>query len=418
MSTGRIDVVTIFPEFFASLEISLIGKARAAGSLGVHVHDLREWTADRHRTVDDTPAGGGAGMVMRPDIWGKALDGVLARGGRDPGATLIIPTPGGEPFTQRAAEEFAAGLARGEQLVIACGRYEGIDSRVAEHYGAREGVQVREVSIGDYVLNGGETAAMVMIEAVGRLLPGVVGNPESLVEESHGEAGLLEYPVYTAPAQWRGLAIPSVLRSGNHEKIAAWRQAEALERTARVRPDLLAAHEVTVRRGKRRDAPRLHEIARRTFHLACPPDFPREEARAFIAENLAEENFRTWAKARDAQLWVAQLAGVIVGYSLVLLRRTTPEIPGQEPAVTADLNKFYVLPEHHGAGAARALMASSLEHAHRAGMRVIWLGVNQRNERAQKFYRRHGFEVAAERTFQVGQTRQADFVMERTLDFS
>ena len=201
MSTGRIDVVTIFPEFFSSLEVSLIGRARAAGSLDVTVHDLREWTTDRHRSVDDTPAGGGAGMVMRADVWGRALDDVLARGGPQRPATLIIPTPGGEQFTQRTAEEFAAGLARGEQILIACGRYEGIDSRVAEHYRAREGVRVREVSIGDYVLNGGESAAMVMIEAVGRLVPGVVGNPDSLVEESHGEAGLLEYPVYTAPAQ-------------------------------------------------------------------------------------------------------------------------------------------------------------------------------------------------------------------------
>jgi len=418
VSTGRIDVVTIFPEFFSSLEVSLIGRARAAGSLDVTVHDLREWTTDRHRSVDDTPAGGGAGMVMRADVWGRALDDVLARGGPQRPATLIIPTPGGEQFTQRTAEEFAAGLARGEQLLIACGRYEGIDSRVAEHYRAREGVRVREVSIGDYVLNGGETAAMVMIEAVGRLVPGVVGNPDSLVEESHGEAGLLEYPVYTAPAQWRDLPIPQVLRSGNHEKIDAWRRAEALARTARVRPDLLAAHEVRVRRGKRRDAPRLHEVAGRTFPLACPPDFPREEARAFVAQNLTEENFRTWARARDAQLWVAEIAGVIVGYSLVLLRRTAPEIPAQEAAVTADLSKFYILPEHHGAGIARALMVTSLEHAYRAGMRVMWLGVNQRNERAQKFYRRHGFEVAAERTFAVGRTRQADFVMERTLDFA
>ena len=228
----RVDVVSIFPEYLAPLDLSLVGKARAAGILDLHVHDLRDWTSDRHRTVDDTPFGGGAGMVMRPDVWGAALDAVLA-----PGAHLLVPTPSGEPFTQRTAE----ALARESHLVLACGRYEGIDARVAAHYADRSDVTVTEFSIGDYVLNGGEVAALVVVEAVGRLLPGVVGNPESLVEESHGAAGLLEYPVYTKPPAWAGLEVPEVLLSGHHAKIARWRRDTALHRTAARRPDLIAA---------------------------------------------------------------------------------------------------------------------------------------------------------------------------------
>jgi len=230
----RIDVVTVFPDYLAALDLSLIGKARQAGLLDLRVHDLRDWTTDRHRTVDDTPFGGGAGMVMRPDVWGSALDSLL-----EEGAHLVVPTPSGEVFTQRHAERLAAE----KQLVIACGRYEGIDARVAERYRAA-GHRVSELSIGDYVLNGGEVAALVMVEAVGRLLPGVVGNPESLVEESHGSAGLLEYPVYTKPPVWDGLAIPEVLLSGHHARIARWRRDRAIERTAARRPDMIAALDV------------------------------------------------------------------------------------------------------------------------------------------------------------------------------
>jgi len=228
----RIDVVSIFPEYLAPLDLSLVGKARTGGLLDLRVHDLRDWTTDRHRTVDDTPFGGGAGMVMRPDVWGTALDDVL-----DEGAHLLVPTPSGEPFTQRTAE----ALATENHLVLACGRYEGIDARVAEHYRSRPDVRVTEFSIGDYVLNGGEVAALVVVEAVARLLPGVVGNPESLVEESHGAAGLLEYPVYTKPPAWAGLEVPDVLLSGHHARIARWRRDTAIERTAARRPDLIAA---------------------------------------------------------------------------------------------------------------------------------------------------------------------------------
>ena len=226
----RIDVVSIFPEYLAPLDLSLVGKARTSGLLDLRVHDLRDWTTDRHRTVDDTPFGGGAGMVMRPDVWGAALDELL-----DEDAHLLVPTPSGEPFTQRTAES----LAGETHLVLACGRYEGIDARVAEHYRARG--RVTEFSLGDYVLNGGEVAALVVVEAVARLLPGVVGNPESLVEESHGAAGLLEYPVYTKPPAWAGLEVPDVLLSGHHARIARWRRDTALHRTAARRPDLIAA---------------------------------------------------------------------------------------------------------------------------------------------------------------------------------
>ena len=223
----RIDIVTIFPEFFGVLDVSLLGKARQSGLIDVRVHDLRDFTHDRHRTVDDTPYGGGAGMVMRPEPWGEALDSIV-----ETGAVVVFPSPAGERFSQATARE----LSRAGQLVFACGRYEGIDQRVVEH--AASIATVREISLGDYVLNGGEVASMAMIEAIGRLVPGVIGNAASLDEESH-EGGLLEYPSYTKPAQWRGLDVPAVLLSGNHGAIAAWRHEQQLDRTRRVRPDLL-----------------------------------------------------------------------------------------------------------------------------------------------------------------------------------
>lgn len=225
----RIDIVTIFPEFFSVLDVSLMGRARERGVISVEAHDLRQWTRDRHRTVDDTPYGGGAGMVMKPEPWGEALDELLRS---DSASTVIFPSPAGQRFTQSMAKE----LAGHEHLVFACGRYEGIDARVIEHTATR--AEVREISLGDYVLNGGEVASMAMIEAIARLVPGMVGNPASLQEESH-EDGLLEYPSYTKPAEWRGLEVPPVLRSGDHGAVAKWRYEQRLERTRRVRPDLL-----------------------------------------------------------------------------------------------------------------------------------------------------------------------------------
>lgn len=239
----RIDVITIFPEYLAPLGLSLIGKAQDQGLLDVRVHDLRDYTHDRHRTVDDTPYGGGAGMVMRPEPWGEALDALVDSAGvagvagvvegRDrPVPRLLVPTPSGMPFTQALARELAAE----PWLAFACGRYEGIDERVLEHAATR--MPVTLVSLGDYVLNGGEVAVLAMVEAVARLIPGVIGNAASLVEESH-EDGLLEYPVYTKPPTWRGLDVPEILLSGNHGAIASWRHAQRVARTEQRRPDLL-----------------------------------------------------------------------------------------------------------------------------------------------------------------------------------
>ncbi|MEX5270210.1 tRNA (guanosine(37)-N1)-methyltransferase TrmD [Kocuria sabuli] len=235
----RIDVVSIFPEYLSALDLSLIGKARQQGLLELTVTDLRGFATDRHRTVDDTPYGGGAGMVMKPEPWALALGAALERSpaaadGPGERPVLIVPSPAGEVFTQATARE----LALREHLVFACGRYEGIDERVVDW--SREHFEVRPMSLGDYVLNGGEVAVLAMVEAIGRLVPGVIGNPESLVEESHSD-GLLEYPVYTKPALWRDRPVPEVLLSGHHGRIARWRRDRQLQRTAARRPDLVAA---------------------------------------------------------------------------------------------------------------------------------------------------------------------------------
>ncbi|MGW0809729.1 tRNA (guanosine(37)-N1)-methyltransferase TrmD [Nonomuraea sp. NPDC002799] len=267
----RLDIISIFPEYFAPLDVSLIGKARERGTLDVRVHQLRDWAHDVHRTVDDTPYGGGPGMVMKPEVWGEAIDSVagggatsgsgaagsvaadgavqsvtgedvIAHGGGPVagggGPRMIVPTPSGRPFTQELAQE----LAEEPWLLFACGRYEGIDSRVMAEYGAR--LRVDEVSIGDYVLAGGEVAVLVMVEAIGRLLPGVLGNAQSAVDDSFAPGSmrnLVEGPVYTKPPVWRGHEVPPVLLSGHHGKVARWRRDEALRRTVRNRPELAAA---------------------------------------------------------------------------------------------------------------------------------------------------------------------------------
>lgn len=228
---SRIDIITIFPDYFAPLELSLIGRAQATGVLDISVHDLRTWTHDVHRTVDDSPYGGGPGMVMRPEPWGEALDALTVTAERP---RLVVPAPAGVRLTQTMAYELAAQ----PHLIFACGRYEGIDQRVIDH--AVEQMTVTEVSLGDYVLFGGEVAVLVLLEAVVRLLPGVLGNAGSLVEESYAD-GLLEAPVYTRPPSWRGYEAPEILRSGDHGRVARWRRDQALLRTARRRPDLLAA---------------------------------------------------------------------------------------------------------------------------------------------------------------------------------
>ena len=221
----KIDVISIFPEYLAPLQLSLLGKAQSAGLVDIHVHDLRAHTNDNHNTVDDTPYGGGAGMVMLPEVWGKSIDSVISDG-----SDIIILTPAGKRFSQNMAQ----ALSLSEHLIFACGRYEGIDDRIRQYYSQPEfqsrNIRVHEVSIGDYVLGGGEVASMVMIEAITRLIPGVLGNPESLAEESHNSEGYLEYPNFTKPQEWRGISVPEILLSGNHAEIAKWRTQQAHKR--------------------------------------------------------------------------------------------------------------------------------------------------------------------------------------------
>lgn len=227
----KIDVVTVFPAYLEPLQLSLLGKAIEDGLLSVSVHDLRDQAHDKHQTVDDSPYGGGPGMVMKPEPWGNALDELV----RDE-TILLIPTPSGVPFTQSLAQE----LSTAKHIVFACGRYEGIDSRVGEHYKTR--IRVVEVSIGDYVLAGGEVAVLVIVEAITRLIPGVLGNQDSFTDDSFAAGdmqNLLEGPVYTRPPIWRDLEVPQVLASGDHAKISAWKHEQAIQRTAQNRPDLL-----------------------------------------------------------------------------------------------------------------------------------------------------------------------------------
>jgi tRNA (guanine37-N1)-methyltransferase len=235
----RIDIVTIFPDYLEPLRLSLVGKSIDAGVIDLQVHDLRAFTHDRHNTVDDTPYGGGPGMVMSPQPWGEALDAIRASD-PDQSPRLVVPTPSGTSFTQAAAQS----LSGDAWLIFACGRYEGIDSRVMRHYASRDDwAGVSELSIGDYVLAGGEVAAMVMVEAVARLIPGVLGNHESAVDDSFAPGAmesLLEGPVFTKPLEWRGETVPDVLLSGHHANVAAWRREQAIERTRANRPDLLS----------------------------------------------------------------------------------------------------------------------------------------------------------------------------------
>lgn len=480
MSSGalRIDVLTIFPDYLRVLDLSLIGKASSDGLIDLAVRDLRDWTHDRHRTVDDTPLGGGAGMVMKPDVWGEALDDVLglpadavqaraalAEKGERP--VLIIPTPSGEVFTQRTAEE----LAGASRIAFACGRYEGIDGRVAEHYRAA-GVDVRELSIGDYVLNGGEVAALVIIEAVARLRPGVLGNPESVVEESHSQAGLLEYAVHTRPVAWRGLDVSETwpaLLSGDHERIARERRDQAIARTCARRPDMVARLAVgsldsadraalarhgwaaplgaehpiplVLRPARREDAEALSELARRTFPDACPPFLTAEQVAAHMAVNLSPERFAAWIADPRVLVTIAELPdgaaglpdpvlpGEPVGYGAVV--EHLRDEAGEEPAgldemprcvevapaadggagLAAELSKVYVDSRLRSSGIAQALVARARSDAAAAGVTTLWLGTHEGNKRAQKAYKRSGFRKAGARRYNVGGQLCRDVVM-------
>jgi tRNA (guanine37-N1)-methyltransferase len=369
----RIDVVTIFPDYLAPLELSLAGKARDKGLLDIRVHDLREWTRDRHRTVDDTPYGGGAGMVMKPEPWGEALDELLPSDAV--GTTLVVTTPSGQPFTQAVARE----LATRDRLVFACGRYEGIDQRVLDD--ARDRTEVREISIGDYVLNGGEVAALAITEAVVRLIPGFMGNPESLTEESH-EDGLLEYPVYTKPASWRGRDVPPVLLSGDHAAIRSWRHDQAVRRTAERRPDLahpsVLLDDVEVRLAEPADAGELFTLQRACW-VQEEQDNPGVEIPA-LHETLDDQ--RAWL-ARDTVL-VARAAGRLVG--AVRARRRED---------VWDIGRLMVAPDLQGRGLGRMLLAR-IEAAVPAGVASYSLFTGAGSLRNQRLYKKAGYRLRGE----------------------
>ncbi|KGN36745.1 tRNA (guanosine(37)-N1)-methyltransferase TrmD [Knoellia subterranea] len=378
----RLDVVSIFPDYLAPLDLSLIGKARRDGLLDLTVHDLRDFAHDRHRTVDDTPYGGGAGMVMKPQPWSEALDHVVAQGSSAfPGAaervpTLIVPGPGGEPFTQQIAKD----LAEEPWLAFACGRYEGIDERVYEWAGER--MPVRILSLGDYVLNGGEVAVLAMVEAIARLLPGVIGNAESLIEESH-EDGLLEYPVYTKPAEWDGRAVPEVLLGGNHRAIAEWRHEQRVQRTAARRPDLLppvaaaaALADLEERVATPADAPDLQVLTR-----ACwAPEFARygmfgagEEDLETVRDGIQEWDTRVWR--RDGTL----IASV----------RVRPH-PTRE--ATWQIGRLMVAPYLQGRGLGRELLAYA-ESLAPEDIRTFWLNTGAKSTENLRMYRKAGYRV-------------------------
>jgi tRNA (guanine37-N1)-methyltransferase len=367
----RVDVVSIFPEYLAPLRLSLAGKAQDSGVLDVRVHDLRDWTHDRHRTVDDTPYGGGAGMVMRPEPWGEALDALATEG-----AVLVVPTPSGEPFTQAVAAE----LATVEHLVFACGRYEGIDQRVLDEAATR--MAVREVSLGDYVLNGGEVAALVVTEAVARLLPGFMGNPDSLSEESHGEGGLLEYPVYTKPASWRGHDVPPVLLSGDHARIAAWRHEQAVRRTAARRPDLLhpsrtltvaGIQDAEVRTATPSDAGELL-----TLQLAC-----------WVREAQANETLDIPPLREDlaaVQAWLGTWTTFVVRSGTRLVAAVRGRLEGD----TWEVGRLMVAPDLRGRGLGRWLLGH-VESAAPAEARRVSLVTGARSEANLRMCKKAGY---------------------------
>lgn len=362
----RIDIVSIFPEYLQPLRLSLVGKAIEAGIVELGVHDLRQWTHDRHRRTDDTPYGGGAGMVMRPEPWGEALDALAG-----PDSTLLIMTPAGRRLDQPLAHR----LAGRPHLIMACGRYEGIDARVAAY--ARTRLEVEEISIGDYVLSGGEAAALVVTEAVVRLLTGVIGNPASLAEESHsgGQHGLLEYPVYTKPPQWRGFAVPEILFSGHHAQIAAWRRARAVELTRERRPDLLPAAEqpVLIEPARADQAGEIWTIekaaylpeGRRHGDLDIPP----------LTETLA------------------QLRDAIAGHTVLVARQGPRVIGSVRGAVDGEVwtvGRLMVSPDRQGEGIGDRLL-TAIERLAPAGCTRAQLVTGANSAGNLGFYARRGY---------------------------
>ena len=381
----RADVVSIFPDYLAPLRLSLIGKAVETGLVELEVHDLRSWTHDRHRTVDDTPYGGGAGMVMKPEPWGAALDAIVPPEAETT-ARLVVPTPSGRRFTQAVAAELAAE----PHLVFACGRYEGIDARVMADAATR--MRVDEISIGDYVLNGGEAAVLVILEAVVRLLPGVIGNPESLTEESHAPEhdGLLEGPVYTRPTSWRGLDVPPVLLSGNHGAIAGWRRTQALDRTRRVRPDL---------------APRALEGVDGVVVSAATPADAGELFALQLAAFLAEGQLNGVLTIPPLTETLDELAASLLTPATVLVARAGSRIVGSVRGTLLDdgtwwIGRLMVAPDQQRRGLGSALLRQILDAAPPGAPAGLLTGVASRKNVAR--YRRLGFRVVEQGVDEVG----------------
>ncbi|CUR59817.1 tRNA (guanine-N(1)-)-methyltransferase [metagenome] len=363
----RIEILSIFPDYFTPLGLSLPGKAQERGLLEVTVHDLRDWAHDRHRTVDDTPYGGGAGMVMKPEPWGAALDAVLR-----PESTLVVTTPSGEPLTQALAAE----LAGREHLVFACGRYEGIDQRVVDAFA--ESHQVREISIGDYVLNGGEVATLAIVESVIRLVPGFMGNPASLLEESH-EDGLLEYPVYTKPASWRGREVPPVLLSGDHAAIAAWRHDEAVRRTADRRPDLVHPSRVVdgyeIVPATRADAGEIYTLQRACWLQEAMANQTFEIPTIHESLAVVEEGLLSW------QTYVVRAAGRLVG-----------SVRGQLEGEVWEIGRLMVAPDLQGRGLGRVLL-EHIQAVAPAEVTTYRLVTGAHSADNLRMYRKAGFSV-------------------------
>jgi tRNA (guanine37-N1)-methyltransferase len=367
----RLDYLTIFPDYLAPLQLSLPGKAIESGLLEIAVHDIRQWTHDRHNTVDDTPYGGGAGMVMKPEPFGEAFDELDIAG-----ATVIVPTPSGRPFTQADAED----LATKDRLVFLCGRYEGIDQRVFDH--AASIADVREVSLGDYVLNGGEVAALAITEAVVRLIPGFMGNAESLVEESHQD-GLLEYPSYTKPKEWRGREVPEILLSGNHGAIADWRLEQRRVRTAARRPDLLSAGEVasasslTPERAIPADAAELLVLTRSCWVNEALANETLDLPHFHETVDEMRDSFGTW------ETWVFREGGRIVA-----------SVRGRLIEDEWHIGRVMVAVGLEGRGIGQALLAF-IESRAPEGAAAYELFTGARNKRNQRFYIKSGYRIVA-----------------------
>jgi tRNA (guanine37-N1)-methyltransferase len=380
----RLDVVTIFPEYLSPLDLSLIGKARRDGLLDLRVHDLRDFTHDGHRTVDDTPYGGGAGMVMKPQPWAEALDHVAGSGAPDLRPHLVVPGPGGVPFTQQLARE----LASEPWLAFACGRYEGIDERVYEHAATDLGLRVSVVSLGDYVLNGGEVAVLAMVEAVARLLPGVIGNAESLVEESH-EDGLLEYPVYTRPSswEWSGVVreVPPVLLSGDHAAIASWRHQQRLERTALRRPDLLHASAALGVEGLEvlpavaADVGELATLQRACWVSEAQANDTLEIPPLLETVDEVAQSLEVW------QTWVVRSGGRLVG--------SVRGRQGLDDPRVWEIGRLMVAPDLQGRGIGRALLDFA-ERAAAPGTETLWINTGTGSAANLRRYRRAGYRPA------------------------